>query len=136
MTRYLVDTNVLVNASRGREPAARVLRSLLGGADEVLTCSVVLTEFYSGAPRGRFPRLDAWLDTLGLVPITRSVAIAAGTHRFLEARRGWAVSTPDAMIGAAAAGAGCVLLTDNERDFHHPGLRVTSTGALRDELGI
>lgn len=135
MTRFLLDTNILIDVSKGRQPASGVIARLLGSEYQLLTSPVVIGEFYTGAPRGRYPSVDAWLDVMSLVPLTRVVALLAGEHRYEQARTGRTISLADALIGAAAMASGCVLLTNNVRDFRQPGLEVVTSHALGSDFG-
>ena len=62
MGRYLVDTDVLIDLSKGREPASSVIPAMAAAGEQLGICAVQLAEFYAGQPRGRQPPIDALLD--------------------------------------------------------------------------
>lgn len=48
MARYLLDTSVLIDFSKGREPAQSRILQLIHGGDEIGVCSIIVAEFFSG----------------------------------------------------------------------------------------
>ena len=120
MERYLIDTDVLIDAARGKNPAQARLLQLIANGDELGVCAIQFTEFYSGQARGRQPHWDAFLDQLTLWPITHGAALRAGIYRRSCALMGVAVLTPDALNAAVAWSVGAAVLTGNVRDYPMP----------------
>ena len=118
MARYLLDTDVLVDLSKGREPAQTHIPAIVAAGDVLGICAVQLAEFYAGQPRGHQPEVDAFLDALRLWAISRDAAIRAGHYRHAFGRRGRALATPDALTAAVAWRMSATVVTRNVK--HYP----------------
>ena len=117
MTRYLLDTTALIDASKRREPATSRIRAMIAAGDEVCVTAIGIAEFYSGvAPGERSGRRD-FLDSLRYLQLTRDAARRAGEDRYDFARRGQTLSTPDALIAAVAREHQAIIVTDNVKDY-------------------
>jgi predicted nucleic acid-binding protein len=121
--RYLLDTTVLIEASRHREPALSWLRETLRKSDEVGVCAVTVAEFFAGLRPDERPRWDAFVAELNYWATTREMARQAGIYRYTYARLGRTILTADALIAAAAAAVGATLVTDNIKDFPMPEIK-------------
>ena len=66
--RYLLDTMVLIEASRHREPALSWLQETLRKSDEVGVCAVTVAEFFAGLRPDERPRWDAFVAELTTGP--------------------------------------------------------------------
>lgn len=117
MTRYLLDTSVLIDFSRRYDPVYSKLLALINDGNEFGVCAIQFTEFYAGvAPE--HPRVwDEFMASLAYWPIERSAAMHAAQYRYEFARRGRTMSTTDALIAAVAWERVAVLITDNIKDF-------------------
>ncbi|MCL4232544.1 MAG: PIN domain-containing protein [Dehalococcoidia bacterium] len=126
MTRYLLDSNELINFARGREPFAIRIRDLLESGEEVGVSPVCVAEFLSNLPPERRSR---WIDLLlGLTvwPLSFEDGVQAGIYRYEAARSGRPLSTPDTLIAATAHRVNAIVVTENLKDFPMPGVRVMS----------
>lgn len=117
MSTYLLDTDVLINASKNRDPDRSWILQRLRGGDTLGTCAITLAEFYAGARRGTGPRFEAFLDALPCFELTPLMAIAGGTYRHDFARKGVTLATTDVLIAAIAHHRGAILVTHNVKDF-------------------
>ena len=130
MTRYLLDTNVISNITKPR-PSEALVAWLQDQADEDLfIASLTLAELWRGVlekPAGRKrDQLDAWF-----AGPEGPQALFGGRVLAFDARAGliWARrmaegtasgrprSALDMIIAAVAEANGCVVVTDNEKDF-------------------
>lgn len=124
MTRYLLDTTVLIDVSKHREAVESRVLELLEGPDEVGVSVVNVAELFSGLrPESRHEAL-LLLDELEVWPVTREVAERAGDYRYGFARQGRTILLPDALVAATASVLGAVLLTNNVKDFRMPDVEV------------
>jgi hypothetical protein len=119
-----LDTDVLIDVSRKREPTRSRVRSLADAGNEIGICAVQLTEFYAGRRRGDRPDWDAVIDALRCWDISPATAIQAGHYRFSFARRGRTIHTPDALNAAVAWRMRATVITRNVKDYPVPGVPV------------
>ena len=126
--RFLVDTTVLIDASRHREPALSWLQDAIQRLDEVGVCAVIVAEFFAGLRPDERSRWETFIDALTYWDTTRDMAQQAGIYRYHYARRGRAINTADAIIAATAVSVGATLVTDNVRDFPMLGLELVQPG--------
>jgi len=113
MADRLIDTDVFIDHFRG----ARTLTPARGMHYSVITrCELFAGRRIEGAD------IRELLDGLREVPISRSIAEAAG-----RLRRDSGIQTPDALIAATALAYSMELVTRNLRDFSNiPGLVVSA----------
>jgi predicted nucleic acid-binding protein len=124
VSRYLLDTDVLINFSKGREPAATRVTQLIDRSDELGVCAINVAEFFAGiAPPDR-PYWATVFSTLTSWPISPAAAQRAGELRYDFARQGQILSTADTLIAAVAMEHGATLLTGNVRHYPMPDLHL------------
>jgi tRNA(fMet)-specific endonuclease VapC len=128
MPRYLLDTNVL--SALMRDPLCPAgQKVLLLDDDAVCTSIVCAAELRSGVVRRPTPaRLSQLEWVLSHIPTEKmgppTDVIYATVRTELEAV-GTLIGGFDMLIGAHALALGCILITDNEREFRRvPGLTV------------
>lgn len=126
---YLVDTNVLSEARRGRPEAGEWLRSV--DPEQVYLSVVTLGEIMKGMalkapsdPRAALT-LRSWLETLRerhatrILPIDDEVALQWGRLAAMRPR-----DMADALIGATALVHGKIVVTRNVADFEDIGVDI------------
>ena len=114
-TRYLIDTDVLIEYLRGSDQAADFLEQLQG---ELLISAITVAELFSGA-RGsdELNALDQFVLAFEVVPVDERLARSGGQlRRKYHASDG--VGLADALIAASASEREAVLVTFNRR--HYP----------------
>lgn len=126
MTRYVLDTDVLINGAKNREPDRTWLLERVRDGDHLQLCAVSLAEFYSGLHRGNAPLFDQFLDQLPFVAITAAMAVTAGGYRYDFARQGIALATSDCLLAAVAYHTGATLVTHNTKHYPMPDTAVLS----------
>jgi tRNA(fMet)-specific endonuclease VapC len=124
MTRYLIDTDVLIDLSKKRDPAATVLPRLHEQGDELGVSPINITEFYAGLQPRERAVWDEFFAALRLFPISPAAARQAGIWRYEFARRGTPLPTTDALIAAIAGEQQAVVLTRNPKDYPIAGLQL------------
>lgn len=132
MTRYLIDTDWIVDSLHGQRGAAETLLEL---ADDGLAVSLITYgELYQGAYYARDPRaalrgIRQFLRGKPLLPLTRVIverfAILRGSlPRQLQRE----IGDMDLLIASTALQHDLILLTRNVRHFQHvPGLQLYTT---------
>jgi predicted nucleic acid-binding protein len=127
--KYLVDANVLSEATKPR-PAAAVIEWLRDHGQEMAVSPIILGELHFGIlilPAGkRRTRLELWfaggLKYLNVLPLdTDTSTVWAGLLAELK-RKGKAMSVKDSLIAASARQHGLVIATRNVADFQHAGV--------------
>jgi predicted nucleic acid-binding protein len=130
MTRYLLDTNIISNATRPN-PSPALLAWMAEKTDNDLFISALtIAEIQRGLlekPTGkRRALLEAWfsgpegpqaLFTGRVLPFDEKAALIWARLMADGTVKGRPRSALDMIIAAVAAANGCVVVTDNERDF-------------------
>lgn len=129
MPPFLLDTTVLIDASKNREPTLTEVLTLLRMDVEVGVSTVNIAEFFAGLRPGERGPADAFLNDLTIWDVTREIGTVAGTIRYDLARQGRVIQIPDALVAATAVAMGATVVTDNVRDFALAGLTVRRLGA-------
>jgi predicted nucleic acid-binding protein len=121
----VADSDVLIDALRGREPAlSRVAREIRAGGLATTTISVF--ELLAGArAESEREKVDALLSSLAILGLDETAGRrAAEVHRFL-ADRGDPIGNPDCLIAGICLEQSAALLTRNRKHFERvPGLHV------------
>jgi tRNA(fMet)-specific endonuclease VapC len=126
--RYLLDTNIVSDLVRNPQgKVAKHVRKV--GEKHVCTSIIVAAELRYGADKKGSPRLSSQLDAvLGALEVLAFETPADATYGLLRTRlekRGTPIGANDLLIAAQAVTLGCVMVTDNEREFSRvEGLRV------------
>lgn len=124
MTRYLLDTNVLIDIARGDAQIVAQVEAWFRDGHEVGISAVQIAEFFSGvAPANRFAAAR-FLATFACWPLSDVAARRAGTYRYAFARRGIQLAIPDMLIAGQARALSATLVTSNVRDFPMGDIRM------------
>ena len=124
MTRYLLDTDAVIDYFKGFRPTVDLLQTLHRQGDTLCTCDVVTAEVYAGLdPAEREPAQEL-LDSLRFLPTSAAAARQAGVWRYHYARRGTQLPTTDCLIAAIAREGQATLITGNTADYPMPELTV------------
>jgi tRNA(fMet)-specific endonuclease VapC len=122
---YLLDTNMLIAAIKGRSPVREKLETV--DASHLLVSPIVLGELLTGVEKSqrRAKRLLEVLSGLQMVEIQPEVAVLYGQVRATLESAGTPIGANDLWIAAHALSLEAVVVTDNEREFRRvPGLNV------------
>lgn len=120
MTRRLLDTNIISDFIRNPQGRAAHRIAELGQA-AVCTSVIVAAELRYGAVKKGSPtlasRIGEALETLEVLPFDPPADEAYADLRVRLERSGRIISANDMFIAAHALSLGCILITDNEREF-------------------
>jgi tRNA(fMet)-specific endonuclease VapC len=125
---YLLDTNMLIAAIKGRSPVREKLETV--DASHLLVSPIVLGELLTGVEKSQRrasnrKRLLEVLSGLQMVEIQPEVAVLYGQVRATLESAGTPIGANDLWIAAHALSLEAVVVTDNEREFRRvPGLNV------------
>jgi predicted nucleic acid-binding protein len=116
--KILVDSDILIDVSRGRDAAIVERWTELAQSDAVVVCSpVTVAELWHGAWPGEHKLLNDLFEVLFCVPIDREIGRIAGD--FLRRyRNSHHLELGDAIIAATASVHGTPLWTRNRK--HYP----------------
>ena len=106
--------------------ATRVDKIPLVNIPEFGICAVPIAEFVTGLLPHERVIWRPFFDGLHFWPISSDAAIQAGRWRWEFARRGTALSLPDALIAAVAWRVGATVITNNLKDFTMPEISAIS----------
>lgn len=126
--RYLLDTNIVIGLSKGRDAVRARLAALPVHA--LVLSPVVLCELEFGIAKSQRPEanrkaLATLLHNLPVADFTAEVAGHYGRVRAALEAAGQPIGPNDLLIAAHALSLGATLVTDNVREFSRvPGLRV------------
>ena len=132
MTRYLLDTNIISNATK-HEPSKELLAWLGGQADtDLFIPALAIAEIWRGilqkSPGRKRRDLEKWfagpegpqaLFAGRVLAFDERAAIEWGRIMAAGTKAGQPRSALDMIIAAIAMTTECVLVTDNERDFQN-----------------
>jgi tRNA(fMet)-specific endonuclease VapC len=128
LTRYLLDTNILSDLVRN--PQGRVAERIAElGEGSVCTSIIVVAELrFGAAKRGSETltrQLTRILSALDIEPFDAPADTAYAALRVALEAAGEPIGGNDMLIAAQALSTGCVVVTDNEREFRRvDGLQV------------
>ena len=113
-TRFLIDTDVLIDYLRGREQAVKFLEKLKG---DLLISSITVAELYSGVRAVEEERaLDQFLQAFLVIEADQAIAKKAGLYRH-EFSKSHGTGLADALIAASAESRHVILVSLNRRHF-------------------
>jgi predicted nucleic acid-binding protein len=119
---YLIDTDVMVDFFKHKEPAKALIARFSKEATIALS-ALTITELRSGWTSEQaawlLPRLYALCS---IVPVTKEIAEQAGKWRQEYKSRGQQLGTPDTVIAATAYLQDYSLVTNNGKDYPMPEL--------------
>ena len=124
VTRYLVDSTVLIGFARGDIWAREWFQATLNSSEEVGVSVVNVAECLSHAHPAERPGWAEFFAVLTVWPVTAEDAVAAGAFRYDSARAGTQTQLSHALIAAAARRVGATVVTGNTKDFRMAGLAV------------
>jgi len=127
--RYLLDTNICVDAMSDRYPrvAARIRRLSPGS---VYISPIVVAELRygadkSGRPRANHAKIDDFVQDLSCLDFNLDAAAAYGRIRAGLESLGKTIGSNDLLIAAQAISNQLILVTDNLREFQRvKGLQI------------
>lgn len=122
MKAVLIDSDILIEVARGRNPAVVARWEDLSGGDTVPLCSpVTIAEIWHGARLPEHDSLIRLFAALVCVPIDEEIGRRAGDY-LREYRKTHHVELGDALIAATAAIHNLTLWTRNRKHYPMKGL--------------
>ncbi len=117
MSKFLLDTDVIIWHLRGRKDVTRALFELQ--AFDVPSCSALsVLEVQVGVKKGEEAKTDLFLGSLTVVDVTKKIAERAAQAVRQQRAQGVTIDLPDAIIAATCLVHGLTLVTYNTK--HYP----------------
>lgn len=114
----LIDSDVLIGVSRGRDESILLKWDALSRSDALILFSPVnAAELWAGARPSKYKRLSALFDALACAPADAEVGKYAGDYR-QQYRKSHHLELGDALIAATEVVRGATLWTRNRK--HYP----------------
>ncbi len=123
--RYLLDTNVLLEAFWGTEPSASKIKAWIENG-EIAISAVTVAEVVSKASTDEKEKLDLLISKFGVLPIDQVVGEIAGQYRQDFARKKKRVYLLDCFIAATAKLFNLKLITRNLKDYPMTDIEILS----------
>jgi predicted nucleic acid-binding protein len=120
--RILLDTSVLIDVLRMRHGRRELLAELTRGSNILATSVLNVAELYAGMRPEEETQTEKFLDALDCYELTTAAARLAGTLKNKYAKKGRTLTLADTIVAAIAIERGCILMTDNRKDFPMPEL--------------
>jgi hypothetical protein len=124
--KFLVDSDVIIWALRGRPETVELLRSI--HSIGVAACSPIsIIEVKAGARGGEEKNTGRLLEALEVIPVDARVANKAGDYIRQYRQQGITLAIPDAIIAATCTLHELTLVTYNTRHYPIPDIRFHPT---------
>lgn len=124
MSRFLLDTTVLISHLRGDEKVSSRLLILLLGGHSLCTSCVNVAEIERGLRPAERRATKSLVDRMEYLVTTKEAAKKAGRYQADWGIKGKTVHLADALIAATARAYGAILVSDNVDDFPMKDLKV------------
>ena len=121
--RYLLDTNILIDISKGAADKLLILEKL--GEDQMTTSVICLGEFLEGLDANGVNKLERMINGLTTLEIgQKEIYIFAEIRKQLRPK-GILIDNMDILIAATAIANDLILITDNLKHFSRvKGLKI------------
>ena len=124
MTRFLFDTDSIIDFLYGVPTTVALLQQLEAQGNQLCTCDVVVAEVYAGLLPQHRAAGERLLAAFEYLPTSRLAAQQAGEWRSAYRSQGVQPATTDCLIAAVAHEHGGQLVTANLSDFPMPEITV------------
>src|SRR5439155_10739527 len=111
VSRYLLDTTVLIGHLRGDASVTRRLLDLVGQGHDLGTSCVNVAEVEHGIRPKERRAVSVLLDRLDFLPTTREAAVRAGRYQAEFRRRGRTIHAAAGLIAGTARVHGAIIVT-------------------------
>ena|ERR1700736_6330650 len=121
---YLLDSSILLDTLNDRKGRPHLLSQLSQQDILLACCSVSVTELYMGMRPGEEAKTEKFLRSLEFYSVTWEIAQLAGDLFRQWRQKGQTLGLADVTIAAVALTHNLVLVTDNQKHFPMPDLRL------------
>jgi len=124
LTKYLLDSNAVIDWLNGRASAPERLEELSSRGDLLAVNAISVAETFSGVAESDIESIENVLSGFDYWQMDFSVAKLAGEYRHRYAREGRPLALPDVLLAAHAISEDATLITSDTRGFPMPELKI------------
>lgn len=125
--KYLVDTNILIDALQGQKQVSDFVRQLLSESKgNCYITDVTIAELYAGINPDRTSEANVLLQIFPFVSPTAEAAKETGRYMYIWARKGLTLGLGDALLAGLAKTATLALVTRNKKHFPMDDIEIIS----------
>jgi len=124
MAKYLLDTTVIIDYLRGKDKIVKLIRKLFFEGSLLGCCPINIIEVYAGMKEKEREVTEEFIDSLENYELTKEIAKQAGEYKKKYQREGISLSLPDVAIAGIAVANDLILLTDNQKHYPMPKLKI------------
>lgn len=124
MNRYILDTDTLIDFSKGREPVVSLISKWITNDDILGICPINIAEFYAGLPASSRKEWGEFFSRLMYWEISADAARSAGILRNEYKKRGITITTTDALVAAVGREQHATVVTSNTKDYPTSGVKL------------
>lgn len=114
--KYLIDTNVLIEAILGIAPSSTFVERAINEGSIALS-AIVVAEFLSKASKEEQEKLDLLTAHFGVFPIDQTIAQIAAEYRKEFSQKSKKVYLLDCLVAGTAKLHGLTVITNNTTDY-------------------
>lgn len=122
MSRYLLDTDVIIEILKNREEVIREVEMLFFSAHDLLYSPVSKAEIFHEIRKGEEAKTARFFDQLDCIDINTEMGEKAGRY-LKEFRKSHGIELGDALVAASARSARAILFTLNRKHYPMKDLR-------------
>lgn len=131
LDEILLDTTVQIDILRPSSQRKPHIEYLLRSGAHFYTSAISYAEVCSGLRSQEEASALAFLNSMTLFPVTRTIAQRGGFLQRTLRQRGLTIELPDILIAATALEYELTILTANVRDFRNTGVRLLPLSELK-----
>ena len=120
MSRYLLDSDLIISFLRGEKETIRLLEDLERIIGVPATSPVCIAEVQAGVKLGEEKKTNSFLDSLRIYVLDRKIANEAGEYLREYKNQGVTLLLPDALIAATCIINDIPLATYNTKHYPMP----------------
>jgi len=124
MTRYLLDTTVLIDYLNGRPHVVDAIKRLAQEGHILGVCCIKVTELYAGLRENEKPAAEKLIENLTYFQVTPEVARKAREYIYGFARKGIILGTSNVTIAAVAIANHAIFVTANVHHYPIPNVQL------------
>ncbi len=121
--RYILDTTLLIDHSKGRPGVAELVEWLFAESSDLYTCDIVVTEALTGGDEVQRATIESLVRALEYISTAPDAAVWAADSRRRREAFG-PRSLADSIIAGVAWFMDATVVTRNPDDFEVQGVRV------------